>query len=275
MHAHMAIVKESDMLNVHAPIAALVAASVLSACSGTVPKPLAPPLLDRLKAVQQTPASTGDKVYEGRVYSLDGRPEPLFRHERRVQVEGSAATSTHITHDPSGTVVVIQSAEHSPTYELKRADMIHGQTGASASVVVSNGRATFTLKDAERESVFDETLHDPIVAGPTMFGFILAHWDELREGVSIPIRFAVLERGETLGFVLDQVAEAEGRTTIRMKPTSFLVRLAVAATYFQFDTATRQIIEYTGRVPPLEQVDDRLQALDARVQYTFLAPAFR
>jgi hypothetical protein len=28
-------------------------------------------------------------------------------------------------------------------------------------------------------------------------------------------------------------------------------------------------------VPPLERVNDRLETLDARVQYTFVAPAFQ
>lgn len=41
------------------------------------------------------------------------------------------------------------------------------------------------------------------------------------------------------------------------------------------DTATRRILEYSGRVPPLERVNGRLKALDARVRYTFNAPAFR
>ena len=60
-----------------------------------------------------------------------------------------------------------------------------------------------------------------------MFGFILAHWDALTSGEAIPIRFAVLERGESLGFVLDRVEGPEGRTIIRMTPSSLLVRLAV------------------------------------------------
>jgi hypothetical protein len=232
-------------------------------------------MLDQLEAIQQAPASTGEQIYEGRVYALDGRAEPLFRYERRVHTDGPAITSTHITHDPSGAVVVIQSAVHSPTYELTRADMIHRQTGASASVAGANDEATFTLTDGERENVSRERVQHPVVAGPTMFGFILAHWDELSRGASIPIRFAVLERGETIGFLLDKVDAPEGRTTIRMRPSSLVVRLAVASTYFQFDTASRQIIEYTGRVPPLEQVQDRLETPDARVQYTFRAPEFR
>ena len=254
---------------------ALVLAGVLAACGSITPRPLPSPQLERLNAIQDRPSSTGDQIYEGRVYALDGRPDPLFRYERRVRQAGVAVTSTHITHDLTGAVVVVQSAVHSPAYELQRADMIHRQTGSSASVAVANGEATYTLHDGVRETTTHERVGDPVVAGPTMFGYILAHWDELTRGTSLPIRFAVLERGESLGFVLDQVEAPEGCTIIRMKPTNALVRLAVAPTYFQFDAKSRQILEYTGRVPPLERIKDRLATLDARVTYSFVAPAFR
>ncbi|HJZ73737.1 MAG TPA: hypothetical protein VKE51_18475 [Vicinamibacterales bacterium] len=265
------------MLKPHAVVLLLIlgAASLLAACGGLASRPLAPHALDRLVDIETRPDATGEQIYEGRVYALDGRTDPLFRYERRVVDAGTAVTSTHITHDPSGAVVVVQSAVHSRSYALQRADLIHRQTGTSASVVVANGEAAFTLNDGERERTSHERVADPVVAGPTMFGFILAHWNELVSGAPLPIRFAVLERGESLGFVLDRVDGPEGLTVIRMKPTSVLVRLAVAPTYFQFDTASRQILEYTGRVPPLERSGDRLTTLDGRVAYTFRAPAFR
>jgi len=229
----------------------------------------------RIEALQETPASTGSKIYEGSVYALDGRPEPLFQYERRVSIDGVKLTSTHITRDPSGAVVVVQSARHSSTYEIARAEMIHRQSGITASVDVANGQATFRVTDGDREVLSHETIREPVVAGPTLFGFILARWDELRSGASLPVRFAVLERGETLGFTLDAAGEADGRTTIRMTPTNLLVRMAVSPTYFHFDTVSRRIIEYTGRVPPFERVNGRLQTLDARVHYTFTAPRFQ
>jgi hypothetical protein len=268
--------KEPVMVKSSTRILVLVAgAGLLGGCTGVVPRPLQAPMLDRLARLQATPESAGDLVYTGRVFPLDGGTEPLYRYERRVQATGASITSTHITRDPSGSVVVVQNAVHSPAYQLTRAEMIHRQTGATAAVVVADGRATFTLNDGERESISREDVHDPVVAGATMFGFILAHWTELAGGASIPFRFAVLERGETFGFVLDRTADAAGRTTIRMKPASLVVRLAVSPTYFQFDTASRRILEYSGRVPPMETDGARLRALDARVHYTFAAASFR
>jgi hypothetical protein len=34
-------------------------------------------------------------------------------------------------------------------------------------------------------------------------------------------------------------------------------------------------VRYEGRVPPMESVDGKLKNLDARVEYTSLAPVYR
>jgi hypothetical protein len=247
-----------------------------TACAtGTVAHRLAPDARHTLAAAQQAPSSTGRQIYEGRVYALDGRSDPLFGYERRVQAIDRHLVSTHLTYDPAGAVVVIQSAAHTSGYDLVRADLVHGQTGVSASVDVSGGRVRFRLQEGDRVSSRHEDVTDPVVAGPTMFGYILAHCDALASGASLPIRLAVLERRETIGFTLEKVEAAPGRTVIRMKPSSLVVRLAVAPTCFQFETATRRILEYTGRVPPLETVNERLRTLDARVAHRFVAADFR
>jgi hypothetical protein len=258
-------------------ILTLLAAAAATGCaSGTTPLPLAPQARRTIDAVQQLPASAGAQVYEGQVFALDGRPMPLFHYERRVRATDDGLVSTHVTYDPSRMVVVIQSASHTPGYDLVRADLLHGQSGVSGFVEVSERAVAFTLNEGGHATTAREELTDPVVAGPTMFGYILAHWDDLMGGATLPIRFAVIERRETIGFILDKVDSATpGRTVIRMKPSNLLIRMAIAPTFFEFDTATRKILEYTGRVPPLEAVEGRLRTLDARVAYRFTAADFR
>lgn len=253
----------------------LVVAVGLSACAGTRPRPLSADARAQLDRIEHGPVSTGEQIYEGRVFALDGRTDALFTYERRVRQDGGLTTSTHITHDPSGAVVVVQRASHTSTYDLRRADLLHGQSGVTASVVIVGSEAIYTLHNGVRTTTSREAVADPVVAGPTLFGFILAHWEALTGGATIPIRFAVLERGESLGFVLASVNGPQGRTIIRMTPSNPLVRLAVSPTYFQFDTRSRQILEYTGRVPPFERRGDTLATLEARVAYQFVAPTFR
>jgi hypothetical protein len=231
--------------------------------------------MQRIIAAEQAPNSTGQQVYEGRVYSLDGESEPLFRYERRVKARGDQLTSTHLTYDPAGKAVVIQSATHTTTYELSDAELIQRQTGLAGAVRVSGNQVVFTLDHDGIVSTAHENVDSPVVAGASMFGYIVTHWDELRSGATLPIRFAVIERMETIGFLLDRVPSRPGRTTIRMRASSPLLRLIVAPTYFQFDTEQKRILEYTGRVPPMVKVANRLQPLDARVNYSFTAAVFQ
>jgi hypothetical protein len=134
---------------------------------------------------------------------------------------------------------------------------------------------TFTLQEDGKSSVASERVTAPVVSGSTMFGYIVTHWDELMRGASLPIRFAVIERKETIGFTLARVDASQGRTAIRMTPSNWLMKLAVPSTSFEFDTTTRKVLEYTGRVPPMEVVNGALKTLNARVTYEFRAPAFR
>jgi len=248
---------------------------LLSACAG-VPQPTPSPHVARmLLEAQQAPALTGDQVYEGRVYALDARPDPLFRYERRVQRAGDGWKSTHLSFDPAGAAVVLQSATHSNGYEFRQGELIHGQTGATASAEIAGGEIIFTLTDAGKTTIAREAMTAPVIAGPTTFGYILAHWDELEAGATLPVRFAVLERAETIGFDLEKVESVLGQTTIRMRPSYLAMRMLLAPTFFHFDTASRRILEYTGRVPPLELVNERLRTLDARVAYRFIAADFR
>ena len=229
-----------------------------------------------LAAIQQSPERTGARIYEGKVFSLDStRTAPLFRYDRRVRATASGFVSTHITRDPADSVVVTQIAEHDSAYVVTRASLIQKQSGLTGSVDVAGDRLHFTLVKDGKLSTATESAIAPLVAGPTMFGFILKHWNELTSGRTVPLRFAVLELNKSIGFVLERVAEQPDRLTIRMTASSWLVRRFVAPTYFYFDPATKKVLGYDGRVPPLEQVGDDLRTLDARVHYTHYAAVYQ
>lgn len=85
----------------------------------------------------------------------------------------------------------------------------------------------------------------------------------------------VLNRLETYGFAIRRQREAEGRTTFSISPSSPLVRLVVAPLAVTFDSATRNVVRYEGRVPPMKTGGGRLVDLDARVDYTMTVPGYR
>ena len=172
-------------------------------------------------------------------------------------------------------MVVTQVAEHDARYALRRANLIQRQSGLAGSVEVDGDQLRFTLRKDGKTSTATETVGAPLVAGPTMFGFIVHHWDDLAAGRTVPLRFAVLENNRSIGFVLERVAQDSDRLTIRMTASNWLVRRFVAPTFFYFDASTRKVLGYDGRVPPLERVNDELRSLDARVRYTHYAATFR
>ena len=89
------------------------------------------------------------------------------------------------------------------------------------------------------------------------------------------VRPAVLDRLVTIGFQLQAVEARPGQTRIRMKPSSFLVALVVDPLYFTFETATGKLVRLEGRVPPKVRDGDAWRDFDARVEYRFVANAYR
>ena len=249
----------------------------ITACSRSAQSvPLAPGPADEISRIEAAPEIAGELIYEGRVYSQDtARSTPLFRYERRVRASGGMLVSTHVTRDTNGHVVVTQAAEHDSSYRVVSANLIQRQTGLSALVRVVGNRATYTRVQGGRTDHSTETLDLPLTSGPTLFGFIGTQWDVLIAGKRLPIRYAVLERNESIGFVLERVFSSSHDVTFRMTPSSRIIQLAVAPTYFHFDSATRQVRSYEGRMPPLERVGDELHTLDARVKYAFYVAQYR
>ncbi len=58
-------------------------------------------------------------------------------------------------------------------------------------------------------------------------------------------------------------------------PSSVFVRLAVPPLRVVYDTASRQIVRYEGRVPPMQVLNGRLQDLDARVEYETVTAGYQ
>jgi hypothetical protein len=119
-----------------------------------------------------------------------------------------------------------------------------------------------------------ERVDAPVVVGPTLFGWALAHWDALLRGEAQTLRFAAIDVGRTYGFRLALAEHDASTTVLSFTATSAIVRAAVPPMRLVFDTKTRKILRYEGRVPPMLADGRGLSPLDARVEYTFTAPTF-
>jgi len=202
---------------------------------------------------------------------------PIYRYERRVLTAPKGLTASHITSDPAGRVIIVESALVSPHYETQRFEATNQQSGFTGSVQISNdGRhLEYELNDNGKRSTASEEVSDPVVCGPSLFGFILKNWDPLVAGTSLPVRMLVLKEKTTYGFDLKFDKVVNGQASFTSTPSSFLVRMAIAPLRVVFDASTRTAVRYEGRVPPMENVSGKLKDLDARVEYTSMSPAYR
>jgi hypothetical protein len=260
-------------------IRTLLATSLTAAAASAAPAPkLDEDAARHLQRLARTPESAGTLIYRGSVVpQAEPDARPLFTYERRVDDRTGVLVSSHVTTDFNGEVIIAEQARMAPGYTLRRFDAANRQQGYSGSVVVSReGRhLEFTLVREGKVLTASEDVKHPAVSGPSLHGFILQHWNRLAAGQKVPVRMIILNRLETYGFDIRRQREAEGRTTFSITPSSPLVRLVVAPLVVTFDSATRNVVRYEGRVPPMKPEGGRLVDLDARVDYTMNVPVYR
>lgn len=232
----------------------------------------------KLEALQASPESAGTLVYRGETFTQrTPAGAPLYRYERRVLTAPNGLTASHITSDPAGRVIIVESALVSPNYDTQRFEATNQQSGFTGSVQISNGgrHLEYELNDNGKVSTASEDVSDPVVCGPSMFGFILKNWDLLAAGTSLPVRVLVLKEKTTYGFDLKFDKVVNGQASFTITPSSVVIRMAIAPLRVVFDASTKRAVRYEGRVPPMENVSGKLKDLDARVEYVSTSPAYR
>lgn len=250
--------------------AAVLGFVLLGACGAPyapVPEPALPPEV-----------GDGETIYFGHVFPLAAPADaasPTYIYERRVAERGGAMRATHITREPAGRVVLADSATHDADYRLREYTLHGDQLGQRGTVRVEAGVVSFHLISGTEERSGSEPLGDPVVVGPTLVGHIVRQLGALRAGAVLPVRLAALDRLETLGFELQAIPAAPGQTQVRMKASSLVLALAVPPVLFTFETQTGKLVRIEGRVPTKVRSGDRWRDFDARVEYEYVAGAYR
>ncbi len=209
------------------------------------------------RAVPTAPGG-GTRIYTGEV--LDSRGVPMFRYTRSSTEHWSIDRSFDAD---TNALVVAQAARHDASYTLHEYVEHHLQLGVR-SVVSSPDpdHLEYTTEKGHRVRHHTERIDAPAVTGPTLFGFVLTHWEPLGRGEAIEVRFIVAERRRSYRFIL-RMSTAEGRATVEMRPRSWLLRRSIAPIRMHFDPRTRAILAYEGRIPPRKDG----HPVDARVEY--------
>jgi hypothetical protein len=231
-----------------------------------------------LEALRRSPEAAGALVYRGTVAPLDEPQTPaLFSYERRVSDSADGLSASHITQDREGKVIIVERAHVAPDYSLQAFDAVNAQLGISGSVRLSRDgkRVEYELLDNGKTSHAVEEVTHPVVSGPSLHGFIRHRWHELAAGKTIDVNMLVLAKKQTYGFEIRMAPAPAGQTAFRIAPSHWLTRLAIAPLTVVFDSATKNVLRYEGRVPPLRDDGGKLATLDARVDYTLHAAQYR
>lgn len=239
----------------------LVVIALPIACASTRPLSAGAMVEDQLRAVSRDSGTYGDLVYVGTVAPLKAPTKPVYEYERRVK-EGRSTSFTKQGTEP----VLIEQASHDADYELSSYVQWQLQTREVGRVTVENGVVRLSQASGGVERLVEEPLREPVVVGPTLFGFIARHREQLLKGEALKIRFAVTSRLETIPFELSRVDGPNGEPRIRMAAKSALVALVVDPLFVTY-SPEGALVSLDGRVPTKLKQGDDWADFDAHVDY--------
>ncbi|MEN0062182.1 MAG: hypothetical protein AAGA48_08515 [Myxococcota bacterium] len=254
----------------------LLIGSLLLGCAHPTAAPL--PAATEAELTERIEALDVDAVpiYTGRVQPRGDDADALFSYRRAIFDDGDVQVSSHLTVDADGEPKVLHVAHTRSDGRLLRFEEWHGQTGLVGSLAVdASHTATIEVTVGGERTERTEAGDVPVHAGPSLFGFVLQHWDALVKGEVRPLRFAVLAKARTYRFDVRLASIDEARAVFEMRASSPFVRIAVPTLAITFDSVTRTPIRYEGPVPPLRETPRGLRSLDARVDYTLTGANYR
>lgn len=247
---------------------AMRALFLLLLCGCATVRPLGPgeQVAQTLAQVPRDPATFGELIYVGDVAPLEAPERFTWQYERRVG-PGRSTSYTREGTEP----VVVEQARHDDDYGLEASTQWQFQTREVGRVRVHDGQVELSVARGGEERSATEPLREPVVVGPTLFGFITRRRAALERGEAIAVRFAVASRLETIPFVLRRDDAPPGQTRVRMVARSPLVALAVRPLVITFD-AEGGLVSLDGRVPTKQRAGEGWAELDAHVTYRTVAP---
>lgn len=169
--------------------------------------------------------------------------------------------------------IVVQESGLVQGDDLKEYAIERPQTNEKGRIQVREGRVYFEYEGADgKKKSDDERIKGKVLCAANFTAFVRNNWEQLTSGKSIPIRYAVWDRRETVGFTLQSMGESDhgGKKwlEIRMKPTSFVIAALVDPVHLWYAMDGKNLVLMKGRVPPKIKVGDSWKDLDAETVYT-------
>lgn len=204
-----------------------------------------------------------------------------------VRLQGQTRYTLVKTHTPKGRGrVQIRSVyrdRRGGTALVMEADVVGGrpvevradnrQDGLRATVKISAGKVAFERhSDGGEDDTSTSEALGVVLVGPELSDYIQSDeaWRRLERGERVPIRIAAWRKMDTYAFELKRLRETESELTVRMQPSSWMVRAFVDEMVYTFDRHSRRLLRYHGPVGvECKDEDGDLAPLVADVVYAY------
>lgn len=211
----------------------------------------------------------GKKIYRGNVFP-DYSNEQQYFYERWLIENENSTVANHATYTMDKKKLVIQSAKEDKSNNLIHYDEIHIQKGYIGSILIEHKKVKIIRRYKGKDEINVETLGNPVVVGPTLFGYIQNNWDSLIAGKENDISFGLIERLETFDFTIKFKSKNSKEVNFILTPTSFLMKLFVSDLEVDFDPVTKKVLRYKGAVPQYHMVDGDFKKVYATSIYEYI-----
>lgn len=191
-----------------------------------------------------------------------------------VETSGSAdGTRSKTSYQDLNGKVVVQESGLAQGDELKDYTLERPQTEEKGHIFTRDGRVYFEYEGpGGKKKSANEKIDGQILTPANFTAFVRKNWDGFNAGQSFPVRYAVWDRQETVGFTLTKVGESEIKgdkaIEIRMKPTSFVIAAIVDPIHLWYRMSDKKLMVMKGRVQPKQDVGGKWKDLDAETVYT-------
>lgn len=226
-------------------------------------------------------AAAGELRLTGQIFPLKGaQTTPIFEFRSEAEVKDGRYVMTGTFTARDGSVALIERTElegDNDQGRLLKYTSEQKQLGSLGVLEIKDGKAHFTYTIDGKTKTDDEKLSDNFVVGPTLVRHMRAHWSELMAGGKLRLRFAVIDRRESVGFEFSKEREVEinGKklVVIKMRPSSFVISALVDPLHFYMQPDGSNLDRLEGRTPLKLKEGEKFKDLDALTVYKSFAPA--
>jgi len=213
--------------------------------------------------------------YDGKVFEKNSHQQNLLfkvSHKELITSDGHRIIN-RVFSDPNGKVVATEDILTKDGKTIKLT-LSQKQLGEEGVLEVHDGKAFFTYTKDGKTSNDDEKATDNLVVSGTVVPYLQKNWPTILKGDEVGVRYAALDRKETVGFKFFKVEEKKmnGKDVIvvKMKPSSFIIAALVDPLFFTFTQDGSELLELVGRTLPKIQIDGKWKDLDADIMFTTL-----